>query len=300
MLLVAMLALGTATFAWFTTKTGTTASGIKVKTSAQSSLVVSSLRSEWKDDLSYATDTAETAALSGVNWADQTLKPASSYDGKKWFKAVADNTNSYAASKGEEFTSELKTATGAQNVFYNMLNVKNAGAAATKAHVTIEASLAETATNTEANYLRMAIVPAKTSEGSAIHYNDKDSASDSRNNAVATVASGKTFGDYQFSVTADDVAKKPPTAVAAGTAPTAFTFGANDIVAKRGDTVKIDLGQLAKGEAKYYMLIIWFEGQDADCKDANSGNFMPSDLTFTIRDVDTLPSGTWWTPDNFS
>ena len=43
MLLVAMLALGTATFAWFTQSTTATANGINVKTIKSSELVISKL-----------------------------------------------------------------------------------------------------------------------------------------------------------------------------------------------------------------------------------------------------------------
>ena len=53
MLLVAMLALGTATFAWFTTDTTTQATGISVQTSKKSLLLVSSRTSEWTDNLNY-------------------------------------------------------------------------------------------------------------------------------------------------------------------------------------------------------------------------------------------------------
>ena len=80
MLLVAMLALGTATFAWFTTDTTTQATGISVQTSKKSLLLVSSRTSPWTDNLNYNFGTDEAPNL---------LQPASSYDGENWYKAQA-------------------------------------------------------------------------------------------------------------------------------------------------------------------------------------------------------------------
>jgi hypothetical protein len=111
MLLVAMLALGTATFAWFTTDTTTQATGISVQTSKKSLLLVSSRTSEWTDNLNYnfGTDTAK-----------KLLQPASSYDGANWYKAQAVNGLSGAATTGEKITG-VGTTDAEGNVFCNML-----------------------------------------------------------------------------------------------------------------------------------------------------------------------------------
>lgn len=53
MLLVAMLALGTATFAWFTTSTSTKADGINVTTVKSSDLKISRYNHTWVDGFSY-------------------------------------------------------------------------------------------------------------------------------------------------------------------------------------------------------------------------------------------------------
>ena len=101
MLLVAMLALGTATFAWFTTDTSTSASGVEVKTDKVSSLLVSSRTSEWVNDLDY-----------GFN---KTLNPVSSANGVDWFYATAAGSNAATAKNGTVNKIASNTAQAAEN-----------------------------------------------------------------------------------------------------------------------------------------------------------------------------------------
>ena len=54
MLLVAIIALGTATFAWFTSSTSATASNINVQTTKSSELKVSKSDLVWSDSVDYA------------------------------------------------------------------------------------------------------------------------------------------------------------------------------------------------------------------------------------------------------
>ena len=255
MLLVAMLALGTATYAWFTTDSTTTAKGINVKTTKKSTLVVSSVSSDWTDNLNYELDT--------------TFQPASSNDGVNWYKAVADSIKSYAATNGEKIATP-KEENG--NVFVNMLNVKNEGAeAATKVH--IKATLKETQTN-GVNYVRVALVPAKVKDGE--EYVD---VTDSTRSA-ATVASAEAFKANMYGTgsaklvdhVGDDKKAESGAIVADSTA-----------TAAKGMTIDVNVGKLDPGAAQYYMLMVWFEGQSENCKDANAGNTL-NNLTFSITD----------------
>ena len=79
MLLVAMLALGTATFAWFTNNTSTTASGINVKTVQASDLKVASSKYTFTNDLQY-------------DYSNQVFKPASSANGTAWYSGTAEKS----------------------------------------------------------------------------------------------------------------------------------------------------------------------------------------------------------------
>lgn len=255
MLLVAMLALGTATFAWFTTDTTTQATGISVQTSKKSLLLVSSRTSDWTDNLNYnfGTDTAK-----------KLLQPASSYDGENWYKAQADSGMSGAATNGEKITG-VGTTAAEGNVFCNMLNVKNTGAEPAE-NVTITAQISEKAVTSGKNYLRVALVPS-------------DCTADT-GRGTATVESAQEFRDNIYSAGAD--AAKPVEYVGDSVADTqgAITAAASDVTTK-GNSISVKAGTLNKNQAKYYMLIVWFEGQDVDCQDTFAGNDMPN-ITFTI------------------
>lgn len=255
MLLVAMLALGTATFAWFTTDTTTQATGISVQTSKKSLLLVSSRTSDWTDNLNYnfGTDTAK-----------KLLQPASSYDGENWYKAQADSGMSGAATNGEKITG-VGTTAAEGNVFCNMLNVKNTGAEPAE-NVTITAQISEKAVTSGKNYLRVALVPS-------------DCTADT-GRGTATVESAQEFRDNIYSAGAD--AAKPVEYVGDSVADTqgAITAAASDVTTK-GNSISVKAGTLNKDQAKYYMLIVWFEGQDVDCQDTFAGNYMPN-ITFTI------------------
>lgn len=255
MLLVAMLALGTATFAWFTTDTTTQATGIAVETSKKSLLLVSSRTSDWVDNLNYnfGTDTAK-----------KLLQPASSYDGTNWYKAQATNGLSGAATNGEKITG-VGTAAAEGNVFCNMLNVKNTGAE-DATHVTISATISETAVTTGKNYLRVALVPSNCTKDDA--------------RGTATVASAADFRANIYSAGSDGA--KPVEYVGNSTADTSGAIKAADTaVSTQGNSIALDIGTLTQNQAKYYMLIVWFEGQDEDCQDSYAGNDMPN-ITFTI------------------
>ena len=90
MLLVAMLALGTATFAWFTTNSSAKADKLQAYTTQASELKLSSTNIDWTDHLSY-------------NY-NKELKPASSADGVHWYAATAKNQSSYALDTDEGIT----------------------------------------------------------------------------------------------------------------------------------------------------------------------------------------------------
>lgn len=260
MLLVAMLALGTATFAWFTTDTTTQAKGISVKTSKKSLLLVSSRTSEWTDNLNYNF---------GTEAAKNLLQPASSYDGANWYKAQADNGLSGVATNGEKITGVGTAAAAEGNVFCNMLNVKNSGAEPAN-NVMITATINENTVITGKNYLRVALVPSNCT---------KD---DGR--GAATVASAKEFRDNIYSAGVDSA--KPVEYVGTGVSDrTGAIKAAATAVSTQGNSISVNAGTLNQNEAKYYMLIVWFEGQDEDCQDAYAGNEMPN-ITFTIEPQD--------------
>ena len=261
MLLVAMLALGTATFAWFTTNTQATASKLSVSTIKVSEIQLSKAQGEWTDTLEY-------------NYEDKVLKPVSSSDGVNWFKATAQNKNGDAVVvKDGTAITDLESA-GTINVtnqgitgylFAEQLNVRNNGGKAIN-DVQIDFNLQETEANS-GKYLRMAIVPV----GSR--------ATTSLPNPTATEFRKTTNQFSQVADTAD--------AVNSATLKSDNTIDTTTITTTSGANASYPVGSLAArgdsngGDVKYFNLYVWFEGQDTDCKDANAGNSMPA-ITFTV------------------
>jgi hypothetical protein len=143
MLLVALVALSTATFAWFTTSTQATADKLSVKTVKSSEIKLSSKNISWTDQLHYG--------LMG-----KVLKPASSADGINWFTATAAGKSASTAK-----TDTIAPLTNLDGyVIAEELNVQNAGKAEVE-NVTISWTLSETEATSGAGYVRMALVPVE-------------------------------------------------------------------------------------------------------------------------------------------
>lgn len=235
MLLVAMLALGTATFAWFTQNTTATADQLSVKTVKSSELQLAATTGEWTDQLHY-------------NYEGKVLKPASSANGTNWFSATAAAKTNFAAGTD---TAELNDLTG--YVFKEQLNIRNNGGAVVD-DVTISFALSETEA-ASGKYLRLALVKA-----------DKRGA-----DAVVTEANFKA-GVYASEADTADAFKYDTDGATIITDTVAAKSGASaslNIGSLNGKDAT-DGSNLA-----YYNLYVWFEGQDTDCYDANAGNEMP-------------------------
>ena len=112
MLLVAMIALGTATFAWFTTSTSATADGIHVETVKSSNLKISRYDHNWVDSFSY-------------NHNSALYKPTSSANGSDWYTAVAGSKSTYEKKDGT-IVKELEVfANDASRKDFGELDIQN-------------------------------------------------------------------------------------------------------------------------------------------------------------------------------
>lgn len=248
MLLVAMLALGTATYAWFTQDTSAFTKNLSVQTVKASELLLSKTTGDWTDQLDYAT-------------TDKILKPASTADGVHWFQATAAAKTGYAAKSGS--ITEITSSNMGSYVFANQLNVTNNGGADVE-NVKIKFSLAgEDEQTANAAYLRVALVEAD------------------KKGADATIKG--TFKNGVFSKYTDSAEAFTSTAGATDTvsstaAGTGVEFNVGTLKAK-GYTPSGDTDP--NTDTKYYNLYVWFEGQDLDCKDTNAGNSIP-EIKFTV------------------
>lgn len=153
MLLVAMLALGTATFAWFTQDTRSYADQLNARTSKVSSLVLSKQdRTNWQSHIQYGVD-------------NRIMYPASSSNGSDWFFANASDAVSGAVDKTSIKDAKAPGVTTADYVFSDELNIKNSGAVKVK-----DVKITFTLQGENSDYARVALVPIGV-DGSAITTN---------------------------------------------------------------------------------------------------------------------------------
>lgn len=235
MLLVAIIALGTATFAWFTQNTSATADKLSVQTVKASEIVLSDNACDWTDQLHY-------------NKLNQVLKPASSADGVNWFTAQAAAKDAFNASATP--TATIPEANIGDYVFMNQLNVCNNGKAAVD-NVTINFNLRETNQADGKNYLRLALVEATKKANNAPLKGDFTTCVYS----VGEDTANAYTKDENGSIITKKIDSKDGTNV---------SLNIGHLGAKSSGT-----------EAKYFNLYVWFEGQDVDCYDAYAGNKMP-------------------------
>ena len=277
MLLVAMLALGTATFAWFTTDTSTTATGLNVKTTKASHLVLSNFSTDWTTQgLDYGQSGTE-------------FKPTSSNNGVDWFYAGA-TSNENGAAKAGSAQKLTYASTGQDNVtdyvYVNQLNIRNAGDVDVNS-VTINFSLNDekdgsgTALDTATTrYMRFAICEAR-----GRVYNATTS-TNYIGDANAQPKDAAAFQGGVYAYAADSAS--PITAVSGSGSTQTITYASSALNAKAGTSVSLPVGTLKPGtysatnkSEAYYMIYVWFEGTDTDCKDANAGHEIPN-FTITV------------------
>lgn len=246
MLLVAMLALGTATFAWFTTSTNPYADNFSAKTTKQSTLLLSdSSRTGWTSHLDYNV---------GNKVGNKTMYPASG-NGTSWVKGTASNSLTGVI---DQNTLQAVAPSPAQGVipsdylFAQELNLKNNGTADIK-DVSIDFYLNTSDNKDAAEYARVALVPIDGTKVTADDY-------------VA-------LGNNVYSTTTKTYNPIIKTDGTEGTQISTKTTFHVDVTT--GDEV------MEPDEVRYYKLYVWFEGQDENCVDALSGQKIPG-LKFDV------------------
>lgn len=265
MLLVAIIALGTATFAWFTSSTTATAKGLNVKTIEASELVISDFTKSWGTTVDYEI-------------SNKVLMPASTSNGTNWYTADAAEKTAFGAKglfKGAD-APQFNVPTSSSYAYADQLNVKNEGVAKVK-NVTISWAIPNFS---NANYLRVALVPA-------------NGTGDIKTATVATTTLGTTAAEtFQKNVYDKDgvlynAAKGTKTIQVQDPDHPEDTNAkidktVNDTVAiTPKTTTTVNVGDLAQNEVAYYNLYVWFEGQDEECFDSNAGQII-SDIEFSV------------------
>ena len=248
-----MLALGTATFAWFTTSTTAIASGINVKTIKASELQISKATGDWGTTVDY-----------GVQ--NKVLLPASTVDGTNWFKANAAVKSAFDA------TASTIAAVGSTEAgtyyFVDQLNVRNNGSA--------DVNSVEITFSVPGNYTRVALV--ETSAKGTGYANTGTFTASVYDNAGVAYNGIKQLptGTDPVSLQAADVTAITPSST--GTVSVGTLHGKDYLNAHKANESDPDA---TTGEAKYYNLYVWFEGQDVQCFDTNAG-VVVDDIEFSV------------------
>lgn len=262
MLLVAIIALGTATFAWFTSSTEAYADGVYVRTTKVSNLVLNSkLDASWRTHVEYNV---------GEAGARKKLTPVSTVNGSDWYFANAKEGTSFAADTATRVDTQLAENKNFNDYYFaDQINIKNAGKADCKdVKITIDGDLGD--------YGRIAVVPV----------------TDKGLTTIAPLEEGKTaWKDYI--IDKDGVGYKAATGTTLRTLNDEDgTYTDTDVEAVTPSTSKtIKVGSIAPDEVKYFNVYVWFEGQDEQCTNANSGQFIPG-LTLTVEGTAVDDNGT--------
>lgn len=255
MLLVAIIALGTATFAWFTSSTKAYADGVYVRTTKVSNLVLNSkLDASWRTHVEY-----NVGGVVGGTTTLKRLSPVSTVDGSNWYYAEAKEGTSFAADTATKYDTAMDPLKNVNDYYFaDQINIKNAGKADCKdVKITIEGQLG--------SYGRIAVVPVTDKGGSTI--DPLEEGKDAWKNYI---------------IDTNGVEYKAATGTTLRTLNKDGTYTDKDVepVTPSQDTT-INVGTIAPEGVKYFNVYVWFEGQDVDCTNANSGQFIPN-LTLTV------------------
>jgi hypothetical protein len=271
MVLVAAVALGSSTYAWFAMNTQVTATGMEVKATAEDGILISnSDKSSWTNSATAKVTTAvlvptSTAGTSTPAWAHNTSTDADDAQANQLATSYEDLSLKWTNTTfGEGFvdiaggTANTKDANEKSYVLLNEFYIKSSGnpltlgAGQTYADLYINdvtATSAGSALKID-NALRVLVVVGSTAY---IYAPMKD------------VASGTTTMTYKFKNTTDVTALDATASAGYDKTTTTTTIGNTDATAVK---------------AQVY---IYFEGEDANCKSTNISGVTTNNLSVTVN-----------------
>lgn len=239
MLLVALVALGSATFAWFTSDPVADATGIKMNTSTSTGLLAKAV-----------TDTGDFSHHTGLNGGQTAdanlgnfeLQPASLDFGAatitKYYTATATGEDSYAAANstisGHDITASASAAQ-TTGVYAERIYLKTTGAATNSATVTKANVTLTTTSDTLASAVRCTLL-------------DKTGAVIGTWGANGNTYAHDTSGTLAFT-----------------TDPTKYTV-------ESGQKTGLSIAVTGNGTANWVTAIIWLDGEDSVVKTTNVTN----------------------------
>lgn len=256
MLLVALVALGSATYAWFTLQKTVTADTMKVSATAKKGIEITIDNGQ---TVNSATKhyTADQLALQPVSWVSDKNVTGMIPDGD-----VTNSDGTFTGTfKSVGIVPAAVTTQGAEGVsidasstYFRVYRVgvrsaQNSDNSYTAHTLSATVSISAGADNTDAtNYARVALC-----KGSTVLATYSDSALTTAVNMPVD---------------------------ASGTATGVATKGSGTPV-----TDETNLKTDNAGTIVYYDLVVWFEGTDADCKDVNVDKAIQVSISFTATDM---------------
>lgn len=253
MLLVALVALGSATYAWFTVSKTVTANEMRVQAIASAGLEISNTGASGTYDTTVSfgqTNDATSFQLKPVSWNGTTptgFIPAAN---------VTDDTNgTYSgAFKASESASPTAASTGLAYGHNNYFAIYKVWVRSAKTNS------GDTYTTSDAHTVRAKVAITG------------DNAAFARVQFIDNTASTKT-------IYADAAAEDNTVVAAAGSEKTIYTTVAHDtFAAVTGTEANVATG-------KEYTVIVWFDGEDAQCKDSAKNSAASIVLTFEATDM---------------
>lgn len=230
MMMVATVSLGSATYAWFSTKTTATAENVNVKTTQASSLVLSLDGTNWKSNIDLGIDNGRTGSEKGP----KVLEPGSTANLSDWFTATSTGYD-----QGTVDAATITPGVAGTNYAAKTFYIKSIGE---NLDVDWAINFAEGQETTDKDYMRTAMTITDTTTNQVFWWS---------NDGVATNAIKSTAG---------------------------ATSSVNSSAETSGE-----LATLTADKSYTLNIYVWFEGQDADCKDSRAGTVCDFDVVFSKR-----------------
>lgn len=263
MLLVALVALGSATFAWFTSNPDSNASGLSMKTTASTGLVT---RTETDEEWTHASffnaeavvgaKPADRKFAAGTDIFDLTPVSQDQTNGNLWTIAAGDASAFTADSKATKMDPATASSDGTgdaykENVYFRLSDGSNATEAASKKVYITGVTITAHADATMENAIRVAI----------------------------TNGDGKVLGTYAL-----DTAGANGTLTTASKTPGSF----DPALAKTATNLEVDTGvtglsATATDLSKYVTVYVYLDGQDSICYSDAVGTYNAAQIITGVK-----------------
>ena len=248
MLLVALVALGSATFAWFTANPNAEAHGISMKTTASAGLVI---RTESDTNWSHSAALNNGGSTFNANPVSQDQSAPSNF-----WTVLADNSSNYGAKSGENMTPatvggyQTSGDLYAEKIYCRLSDGSDASANASKKVYIKGVTITAASGATMQNCMRVAIANGNTMLGTW-------ALSTAGANGTLTTA-GQSTGSFSPALAATSTALNVDTGL------TALQASGSDL-------------------SKYITVYVYLDGQDTDCYSDKVGTVNASEIISGVQ-----------------